>query len=96
MVVPTFVWIATIVGIVGLLGFDFLFHVRQAHEPTLRESAIWSAIIGAPLGALGRSEGSDRRSGERPGIELGDCRLDKHRAGLTMGRAHASATRRIG
>ena len=44
MVVPTFVWIATIVGIVGLLGFDFLFHVRQAHEPTLRESAIWSAI----------------------------------------------------
>ena len=44
MVVPTFVWIATIVGIIGLLAFDFFFHVRQAHEPTLRESAIWSAI----------------------------------------------------
>ena len=40
---PT-IWILTIVFIVGLLLFDFFFHVRVAHTPTLRESAIWSSI----------------------------------------------------
>ncbi|WP_160667425.1 TerC family protein [Pseudarthrobacter sp. ATCC 49987] len=44
MQVPTIVWIFTIIGIVGLLAFDFFFHVRKAHTPTLRESAIWSSI----------------------------------------------------
>jgi tellurite resistance protein TerC len=44
MDVPTPVWIATILGIVGLLVFDFFFHVRKAHTPTLRESAVWSSI----------------------------------------------------
>ncbi len=44
MQVPTIVWIVTIIGIVGLLAFDFFFHVRKAHTPTLRESAIWSTI----------------------------------------------------
>lgn len=34
----------TIAGIVGLLAFDFFFHVRKAHTPTLKESAAWSAI----------------------------------------------------
>ena len=38
------VWSLTIVGIVGLLLFDFVFHVRKAHVPTLREAAIWSAL----------------------------------------------------
>jgi tellurite resistance protein TerC len=42
--VPSYVWTLTIVGIVGLLAFDFLFHVRKAHTPSLKESAIWSAI----------------------------------------------------
>jgi tellurite resistance protein TerC len=37
-------WIITIVAIVGLLVFDFVFHVRKAHVPTLRESAVWSSI----------------------------------------------------
>ena len=41
---PTSVWIFTILGIVGLLAFDFFFHVRKAHTPTLKESAIWSSI----------------------------------------------------
>ncbi|XAS64780.1 TerC family protein [Pseudarthrobacter sp. So.54] len=50
MQVPTIVWIFTIIGIVGLLAFDFFFHVRKAHTPTLRESAIWSSIyVGAAL-----------------------------------------------
>ncbi|GAB3699739.1 TerC family protein [Mariniluteicoccus flavus] len=42
--VPTWIWIATIVGIVGLLLFDFFFHVRKAHTPTLKEAGVWSAI----------------------------------------------------
>jgi tellurite resistance protein TerC len=42
--VDTWVWTLTIVFIVALLAFDFFFHVRTAHVPTLRESAIWSAI----------------------------------------------------
>lgn len=44
MQVPLYVWILTIIGIVGLLAFDFFFHVRKAHSPKLRESATWSAI----------------------------------------------------
>lgn len=37
------VWAVTIVLIVGLVLYDFVFHVRKAHIPTLREAAIWSA-----------------------------------------------------
>jgi tellurite resistance protein TerC len=44
MDVPTSAWWLTILGIVGLLAFDFVFHVRKAHIPTLREAAVWSAI----------------------------------------------------
>ncbi len=44
MDVPAFVWVLTILGIVGLLAFDFFFHVRKAHIPTLREAAVWSAV----------------------------------------------------
>ena len=31
-------------AITGLLLFDFVFHVRKAHVPTLREAAVWSAL----------------------------------------------------
>ncbi|MGM9472562.1 TerC family protein [Pseudarthrobacter sp. YS3] len=44
MQVPAYVWTLTLVGIVGLLAFDFFFHVRKAHTPSLKESATWSAI----------------------------------------------------
>ena len=44
MDVPTWVWIATVVGIMAMLLFDFVFHVRVAHVPTLREASIWSAL----------------------------------------------------
>lgn len=43
MNIAGWVWGLTIVGLIGLLAFDFVFHVRQAHVPTLRESAAWSA-----------------------------------------------------
>ena len=38
------VWEATIALIIGLLAFDYFFHVRKAHAPTLREAATWSAL----------------------------------------------------
>ena len=44
MEVPAYVWTLTIAGIVGLLAFDFFFHVRKAHTPTLKEAALWSSI----------------------------------------------------
>src|SRR3954466_7498065 len=44
MTVPPLVWTLTIAGIGALLLFDFLFHVRKAHTPTLREAATWSAL----------------------------------------------------
>src|SRR5918998_5186127 len=44
MDVSPLVWTLTIAGIVGLLLFDFVFHVRKAHVPTLREAARWSAL----------------------------------------------------
>ncbi|GAA3463744.1 TerC family protein [Saccharothrix longispora] len=44
MDVPQVVWWLTIAGIVGLLLFDFLVHVRKAHVPTLREAAVWSTL----------------------------------------------------
>ncbi|WP_245642434.1 TerC family protein [Nonomuraea candida] len=44
MDVTAAVWWLTILGIVGLLVFDFVFHVRKSHVPTLREASIWSAL----------------------------------------------------
>jgi tellurite resistance protein TerC len=44
MDVPGLVWALTIVGIVALLLFDFVFHVRKAHIPSLKEAGLWSAI----------------------------------------------------
>jgi tellurite resistance protein TerC len=44
MEVSLLVWSLTIAAIVGLLAFDFVFHVRKAHAPTLREAAVWSGI----------------------------------------------------
>ncbi|MEU4570923.1 TerC family protein [Nonomuraea sp. ATR24] len=50
MDVPSLVWWLTVLGIVGLLLFDFFFHVRKAHIPTLREAAVWSAAyVGVAL-----------------------------------------------
>src|SRR5919107_1225064 len=37
-------WWPTILGIVALLAFDYFFHVRRSHVPTLSEAAVWSAI----------------------------------------------------
>jgi len=42
--VPGLVWLLTVLAIVGLVAFDFYFHVRRAHVPSLAESALWSAV----------------------------------------------------
>jgi tellurite resistance protein TerC len=44
MDVPFWIWAVTIAAIVGMLVFDFVGHVRTPHAPSLRESAIWSAV----------------------------------------------------
>ncbi|GID95871.1 putative membrane protein [Amorphoplanes digitatis] len=43
MQVSGLVWSLTVVGVIGLIAFDFYFHVRRAHIPSLREAAAWSA-----------------------------------------------------
>jgi tellurite resistance protein TerC len=40
----TLVWILSLALILALLAFDYFFHVRSAHVPTLREAAIWSCV----------------------------------------------------
>jgi tellurite resistance protein TerC len=44
MSTPVVIWAATIAAIICLLAFDFQFHVRKAHIPTLREAAVRSAL----------------------------------------------------
>jgi tellurite resistance protein TerC len=44
MEVTPVIWGVTILGIVALLAFDYVFHVRKAHTPTLSEAARWSAL----------------------------------------------------
>src|SRR5215216_7410185 len=44
MDVPGYVWLLTVIGIVAMLAFDFVFHVRKAHSPTLKEAAVWSSL----------------------------------------------------
>jgi tellurite resistance protein TerC len=38
------VWVLTLVGIIGLMLFDFFFHVRRAHVPSIPEAARWTAL----------------------------------------------------
>lgn len=50
MHVDLWVWVVSIVVVIALFFFDFYSHVRTPHEPTLKESAIWSAVyIGLAL-----------------------------------------------
>lgn len=44
MDVPTWVWLATVAGALGLIVFDFYGHIKTPHAPTFRESATWSAV----------------------------------------------------
>ncbi|MCZ2404594.1 TerC family protein [Paenarthrobacter sp. Z7-10] len=44
MTVSPLIWALTIALILALLAFDYFFHIRKAHIPTLREAALWSGI----------------------------------------------------
>ena len=44
MTVSPLVWGSTIVVILALLAFDYFFHIRKAHVPSLKEAALWSSI----------------------------------------------------
>jgi tellurite resistance protein TerC len=44
MSVSVLVWVVTCAVILGLFVFDFFAHVRVPHEPTFRESALWSSV----------------------------------------------------
>ncbi|MDT5042737.1 MAG: tellurite resistance protein TerC [Actinoplanes sp.] len=44
MGVPGQAWPLTVVAIAALIAVDFYLHVRRAHVPSLRESALWSAL----------------------------------------------------
>ncbi|MBB3603535.1 tellurite resistance protein TerC [Mycolicibacterium sp. BK556] len=44
MTVSLMVWVVTCAVILGLFVFDFYAHVRVPHEPTFKESAIWSSV----------------------------------------------------
>ncbi len=71
------VWALTIVMIVGLVMFDYVFHVRKTHVPTLREAATWSAIyLGiAILFGIGVVIFSSPGMGPTAGIEYFACYL---------------------
>lgn len=44
MEITGFTWAVTVAIIIGLILFDYFFHVRKSHTPTLKEAAVWSAI----------------------------------------------------
>ena len=44
MTVPLWIWAVTIIVIAGFFIFDFYSHVRTPHEPTLKESGLWTAF----------------------------------------------------
>ena len=44
MSVDLWIWLATAGAVLGLFIFDFYAHVKTPHEPTFKESAIWSTV----------------------------------------------------
>jgi tellurite resistance protein TerC len=74
MTASPLVWTITVVAIGALLLFDFVFHVRKAHTPTLREAVTWSALyvgiavlFGVGVLVLGGTEaGSEYFAGTSP------------------------------
>ena len=44
MDVPVWIWLATELAILAFFTFDFATHVRQAHEPTLKEAGFWTVF----------------------------------------------------
>jgi tellurite resistance protein TerC len=53
--VPLWVWAVSIIGVIGLLVFDFYSHVKKPHVPSMKEAGVWSAvyIVGALIFGVG-------------------------------------------
>ena len=45
MQVPIWIWLCTVAGVVALLALSFFTHIRQAHEPSMREAGAWTAFF---------------------------------------------------
>lgn len=45
MHVPLWIWLATAVGVAALLALSFFTHIRNAHEPTIKEAGAWTAFF---------------------------------------------------
>lgn len=45
MLVPLWIWLATIAGVVALLALSYFTHIRHAHEPSLKEAGAWTAFF---------------------------------------------------
>lgn len=53
MEISFWVWVTTVLVVLGLLIFDFFAHVRVAHVPSLKEASWWSAFYIAVAVAFG-------------------------------------------
>ncbi len=45
MQVSLWIWLATAAGVAALLALSFFTHIRNAHEPTLKEAGAWTAFF---------------------------------------------------
>lgn len=45
MQVSLWIWLATIAGIIALLALSFFTHIRDAHEPSIKEAGAWTAFF---------------------------------------------------
>jgi tellurite resistance protein TerC len=45
MQVPLWIWLASVAGIVALLALSFSTHIRDAHEPSIKEAGAWTAFF---------------------------------------------------
>lgn len=45
MHIETWVWLVTVLALVGLIGFDLVYQSKHPHEPTFKESALQSAVF---------------------------------------------------
>ncbi len=101
MLVPPYVWTLTIAAIVALLAYDFFFHVRKAHEPTLGEAARWSALyvgiavaFGIGIWVFGGGDGGPgvlRRLPHREGAQRRQPVRLPHHHELVLGAPEAAA-----
>jgi tellurite resistance protein TerC len=44
MDVPVWIWTLTILGVIGLIAFDFYSHVRNPHAPSVKEAGLWTLL----------------------------------------------------